>query len=323
MIDEADNSRNVIAPLSLHAWRCRNCCVAAHGRSSADATKAKTTKAPATTRSTTAGTTCHAGSSENADDGVGRQRALSRHAVSLRGANVWGSCHDRHGHSIGTAHVPDGCREWRFVQDNGRRRILESHQRRQDSRWVNGVDCGGRRHDPEHHVRRHWIRWCAQQRVDGPRCVQDASTAARRWSVAAGCTTLGQIGAVRIHPTNPDVVWVAAYGDIFKPNVDRGIFKTTDGGKSWRKTLYHQRQHRWHGCRSAAEQSECVCTRGCHALNANRGRLSAARAKAVFTRAQTLAKRGRTSRRDCHLILIGKGKSCRHCGQSGSHLRVD
>jgi photosystem II stability/assembly factor-like uncharacterized protein len=54
----------------------------------------------------------------------------------------------------------------------------------------------------------------------------------------AGLYNVGQIGAVRIHPTNPNIVWVAAYGDIFKPNVDRGIFKTTDGGKSWRKTLY-------------------------------------------------------------------------------------
>jgi photosystem II stability/assembly factor-like uncharacterized protein len=54
----------------------------------------------------------------------------------------------------------------------------------------------------------------------------------------AGLYNVGQIGAVRIHPTNPDIVWVAAYGDIFKPNVDRGVFKTTDGGKSWRKTLY-------------------------------------------------------------------------------------
>lgn len=54
----------------------------------------------------------------------------------------------------------------------------------------------------------------------------------------AGLYNAGQIGAVRIHPTNPDIVWVAAYGDIFKPNNDRGVFKTTDGGKSWKKTLY-------------------------------------------------------------------------------------
>ncbi len=54
----------------------------------------------------------------------------------------------------------------------------------------------------------------------------------------AGLYNAGQIGAVRIHPTNPDIVWVAAYGDAFKANPDRGIFKTTDGGKTWKKTLF-------------------------------------------------------------------------------------
>ncbi len=54
----------------------------------------------------------------------------------------------------------------------------------------------------------------------------------------AGLYNAGQIGAVRIHPTNPDIVWVSATGDIFKPNSERGIFKTTDGGKNWRKTLF-------------------------------------------------------------------------------------
>lgn len=53
-----------------------------------------------------------------------------------------------------------------------------------------------------------------------------------------GLYNAGQVGAVRIHPSNPDIVWVAAYGDIFKPNSERGVFKTTDGGKTWKKTLY-------------------------------------------------------------------------------------
>jgi photosystem II stability/assembly factor-like uncharacterized protein len=53
-----------------------------------------------------------------------------------------------------------------------------------------------------------------------------------------GLYNAGQIGAVRIHPTNPDIVWVAAGGDIFKLNNERGIFKTTDGGKTWRKVLF-------------------------------------------------------------------------------------
>jgi photosystem II stability/assembly factor-like uncharacterized protein len=53
-----------------------------------------------------------------------------------------------------------------------------------------------------------------------------------------GLYNAGQIGAVRIHPTNPDIAWVAAVGDIFKSNSERGVFKTTDGGQTWRKVLF-------------------------------------------------------------------------------------
>jgi photosystem II stability/assembly factor-like uncharacterized protein len=53
-----------------------------------------------------------------------------------------------------------------------------------------------------------------------------------------GLYNAGQIGAVRIHPTNHDIVWVAANGNVFKPNDERGVFKTTDGGKTWRKVLF-------------------------------------------------------------------------------------
>ena len=46
------------------------------------------------------------------------------------------------------------------------------------------------------------------------------------------------IGAVRIHPKNPDLVYVAALGHAFGPNEQRGLFRTRDGGKSWEKVLY-------------------------------------------------------------------------------------
>ena len=52
-----------------------------------------------------------------------------------------------------------------------------------------------------------------------------------------GLYDVGNIGAVRIHPTDPDVVWVAANGDVFKPSPERGVFKTTDGGRTWRQVL--------------------------------------------------------------------------------------
>ncbi|GAC1438022.1 MAG: hypothetical protein NVSMB63_00890 [Sediminibacterium sp.] len=41
-----------------------------------------------------------------------------------------------------------------------------------------------------------------------------------------------------IHPKDPNTVWVAVMGHLFGPNSDRGVFKTTDGGKTWKKTLF-------------------------------------------------------------------------------------
>jgi photosystem II stability/assembly factor-like uncharacterized protein len=46
------------------------------------------------------------------------------------------------------------------------------------------------------------------------------------------------IGRVIVHPTNPDVVWVAAVGHLFGSNEERGVFKTTDGGATWNKVLF-------------------------------------------------------------------------------------
>lgn len=53
-----------------------------------------------------------------------------------------------------------------------------------------------------------------------------------------GLKDVGQIGAVEIDPTNNNIVWVAAIGNAFKPNKDRGIYKTTDGGLNWEKVLF-------------------------------------------------------------------------------------
>jgi photosystem II stability/assembly factor-like uncharacterized protein len=46
------------------------------------------------------------------------------------------------------------------------------------------------------------------------------------------------VGRIKIHPTNADIAWVAVMGDLFKSSETRGIFKTTDGGKTWNKKLY-------------------------------------------------------------------------------------
>lgn len=53
-----------------------------------------------------------------------------------------------------------------------------------------------------------------------------------------GLAETSHIPKVIINPTNPDIVYVAAMGNLYSPNKDRGVFKTADGGKSWKKILY-------------------------------------------------------------------------------------
>src|SRR5207253_918914 len=46
------------------------------------------------------------------------------------------------------------------------------------------------------------------------------------------------IGKVRVHPEDPDTAYVAALGHAHGPNTERGVFRTRDGGKTWKKVLY-------------------------------------------------------------------------------------
>ena len=53
-----------------------------------------------------------------------------------------------------------------------------------------------------------------------------------------GLKNVGQISKIIIDPDNPQIVFVAAIGHAWAPNKDRGLFKTTDGGKNWNKVLF-------------------------------------------------------------------------------------
>lgn len=53
-----------------------------------------------------------------------------------------------------------------------------------------------------------------------------------------GLENTSTIARVVIHPTNPDIVYVAASGNEWSYNADRGVYKTTNGGKTWNKILY-------------------------------------------------------------------------------------
>src|SRR5262249_23214292 len=50
------------------------------------------------------------------------------------------------------------------------------------------------------------------------------------------------IGKIVINPSDPNTVYVAAVGHLWCSNPERGVFKTTDGGKSWSKVLYRDEQ---------------------------------------------------------------------------------
>ena len=47
-----------------------------------------------------------------------------------------------------------------------------------------------------------------------------------------------QVGRIAIHPKNPDIVYIAIIGDLFKDSSKRGVYKSIDGGKSWRQVLF-------------------------------------------------------------------------------------
>lgn len=46
------------------------------------------------------------------------------------------------------------------------------------------------------------------------------------------------IGKIQLHPENENTAWVAVLGHLYSPNKERGVYKTTDGGKTWKQTLY-------------------------------------------------------------------------------------
>ncbi|NIT95801.1 MAG: hypothetical protein GWN79_10485, partial [Actinobacteria bacterium] len=49
---------------------------------------------------------------------------------------------------------------------------------------------------------------------------------------------MGQIGAVEVHPADPDVVYAAALGNPWAKSDERGVFRSTDGGRSWDQVLF-------------------------------------------------------------------------------------
>src|SRR4051812_27475003 len=67
--------------------------------------------------------------------------------------------------------------------------------------------------------------------------IYKTTDAGKTWT-PAGLEKTQTISRIRIHPTNPDIVFAAALGNPYGPNPDRGVFRSKDGGKTWDRVLF-------------------------------------------------------------------------------------
>jgi len=67
--------------------------------------------------------------------------------------------------------------------------------------------------------------------------VYKSEDAGKTWT-DLGLKNSRHIPRIAVHPTNHDIVYAAVLGNIYKPTEDRGVYKSTDGGKTWKKTLF-------------------------------------------------------------------------------------
>ena len=133
-------------------------------------------------------------------------------------------------------------RRTRSLDHLRRRRVgrrVEDHQRRHH------VDAGvrrpGRGLDRRHRPQRHRTRNSCGSAPASPTTgkAPRSATASTSRSTAAGrgrtwaCATRSTSAASIVDPVDPDIVYVAALGHLWGPNAERGVFKTTDGGRTW------------------------------------------------------------------------------------------
>ena len=164
-----------------------------------------------------------------------------------------------------------------------RRRPVEDHRRRQQ------LGAGHRR--PDHQLvgrrgRRVASRtptsstsaWASRASA-ATSCRATASTSrptpARRGRTSAS-RNVDAISKIRIHPTNPDIVYVASFGLYYGPSDERGVFKSTDGGKTLEARAVPRRQDRRRRHRRSTARTPTCCTRRCGRPTASNTRCRAA-----------------------------------------------
>ncbi|GBD19900.1 hypothetical protein HRbin28_00337 [bacterium HR28] len=82
---------------------------------------------------------------------------------------------------------------------------------------------------------------CIRGNVSHGDGVYKSTDGGRTW-INVGLRDTRHIAKIRVHPTNPDLVYVAALGHAFGPNEERGVFRSRDGGRTWERILYRDAQ---------------------------------------------------------------------------------
>jgi len=78
---------------------------------------------------------------------------------------------------------------------------------------------------------------CIRGNISYGNGVYKSTDGGKTW-INVGLKDTRHIGALVVHPRNPDIVFVAALGHAYGANAERGVFRTTDGGKTWEKVLF-------------------------------------------------------------------------------------
>jgi photosystem II stability/assembly factor-like uncharacterized protein len=78
---------------------------------------------------------------------------------------------------------------------------------------------------------------CPRGNVSHGDGVYRSTDAGKTWK-KLGLADTRHVSRIRVHPTNPDLVWVAALGHLFGPNAERGVFRSADGGATWKRVLF-------------------------------------------------------------------------------------
>ena len=78
---------------------------------------------------------------------------------------------------------------------------------------------------------------CIRSHISVGEGIYKSTDAGRTWA-RMGLEQTGRIGKVIVHPKNPDLVYACALGHAYGPQPERGVFRTTDGGKNWERVLF-------------------------------------------------------------------------------------